>query len=195
MRLKTYLSKGNEEEPKSGTVGKESKWMLVGRLNVKSGILWIGDPEFAWAELDSGDGCEVKVPPGKYVVEAKGIDFDGARFVAAMRAYLDDSENLKTGKEIGEAGTDTGQIGVADPNLLKAAWEKAFGGDEDKILEALEDGFDEECGIHYPKPRTDGCIVYVPSGFGDGGGPVCEIKSGRKRVGIEASFIESAEAP
>lgn len=195
MKLKTYLSKGNNKYPKSGTVGKETEWMVVDRLTVRSGVLWIGDPEFAWAEINPGDGCKVNLPSGSYVVEAKGMDFGGPRLVSRMRACLEGSENLKTGKEVGEAGTDTGQMGVADPALLKTALGQAFGDNEGAILEALEDSFDDKCGTYRPKRGADGCIIFLPSGFGDGGGPVRELKSGRRRVGIETEFMTSNEAP
>ena len=110
-----------------------------------------------------------------------------------MRAYLDGSEALKLGKEIGTAGTDSGQIGVCDPKLLLAAFATAFDNNEDQIFNSLASGFDDCCGVYRPKVGTAGCVVYVPSGFGDGGGPVVELRAGRRTVGLTTNFIAADE--
>jgi hypothetical protein len=193
VKLKAYLAKGKEAPPK-GPTSKETTWMFVERLVVSTGKLWIGDPRMSWAECRNDEGCTLKLPNGTYVVEAKAQEFGAPRLVTRLRAYLDEAEDLKPGKEIGEAGTDSGQMGVCDPKLLMAAFAAAFENDEDQILDSLESAFDDHCGIYRPKPKTDGCIVYVPSGFGDGGGPVLELRSGRRTVGFETKFIATEES-
>lgn len=188
MKLKSYLAKGKEAPPGSPT-GRETDWMLVDRLRISSGTMWIGDPGFSWAECRDGSGCTLKLPEGTYRVEAKAQEYDGPRLVTRMRAYLDESDNPKPGKKIGDAGTDSGQIGVCDPKLLMAAFAAAFDNDEDEVLESLESAFDDGCGVYYPKPNAAGCLVYVPSGFGDGGNAVFELRSGGRTVGLETEFI------
>lgn len=192
MKLKTYLAKGKATRPK-GATSKESNWMLVDRFVVSSGRVWVGDPMFSWAECREGNGCIIRLPKGTYVVEAKGQEYGGPRLVTRLRVYLDGNEDPKLGKEIGEAGTDSAQIGVCDPKLIMEAFAAAYDNDENRILDSLETTFDDLCGVYRPKPKTDGCVVYVPSGFGDGGGPVCELRVGRRRVGIETEFISSGD--
>jgi hypothetical protein len=87
MRLSDYLEKNEPGDPPAGTIGAESDWLEVGTLEVTTGSLWAGDPYLCTPD----DGCVVKVPPGTYIVEAKGMDFDGRRRVSRMRAYLEDS--------------------------------------------------------------------------------------------------------
>jgi hypothetical protein len=188
MKLKQYLAKGKEVPP-TGPTSEETDWMLVDRFIVSSGKLWIGDPGMAWAECRLGDGCTLKVPKGTYVVEAKARKFGHARLVTRLRTYLQGTKGLKLGKAIGEAGTDTAQMGVADPKLIAQALADAFGNDEDGILEALESAFDDDCGAYRPKAKATGCVVYVPSGFGDGGGPVWRLQASRQTVGVETEFI------
>jgi len=188
MKLKTYLAKGKATRPK-GPTSKETAWMLVDRFVVSSGKMWIGDPSFSWAECCSGHGCVIRLPKGTYLVEAKAQQFGGPRLVTRLRAYLDGCNDLELGKEVGEAGTDSAQMGVCDPKLIMEAFSAAFGNDEDQIINSLEKAFDDPCGVYRPKAKADGCVVYVPSGCGDGGGPVCELRVGRRRVGIETEFI------
>ena len=193
MKLEAYLAKGKEAPPK-GPTGKETDWMLVDRLMISSGKMWIGDPGFSWAECREDGGCMLKLANGTYLVEAKAQEFGAPRLVTRMRAYLDGAENLKLGKEIGEAGTDSGQIGVCDPKLLMEAFAAAFDNDEDQVLESLESAFDDACGVYRPKPKAGGCIVYVPSGFGDGGSAVFELRAGGRTVGLETEFIATDKA-
>ena len=190
MKLKTYLAKGKATRPK-GPTSKETAWMFVDRFVVSSGKAWIGDPRFSWAECGSGHGCTIRLPKGTYLVEAKAQEFGGPRLVTRLRTYLDGCDDLKLGKEIGEAGTDFGQMGVCDPKLIVEAFAVAFQNDEEQILNSLEGGFDDHCGVYRPKAKSDGCVVYVPSGFGDGSGPVRELRAGRRRVGIETEFINT----
>jgi hypothetical protein len=163
--------------------------MLVDRFTISSGRLWIGDPEFSWAECRDGEGCILAVPNGTYAVEAKGREFGGPRLATRMRVYLDGSPDLKTGKVVGEVGTDSGQIGVGDPALFLEAITARIKDDEGQFLDALESAFATECGVYRPKAKVLGCIVYVPAGLGDGGGPVWSLRAGRRMVGVETEFI------
>lgn len=193
MKLKDYLKQGKQAPPKKQS-STETDWLFVERLTVSSGKLWIGDPEFSWAECREKEGCMLTVPNGTYVVEARGQEFGGPRLVTRLRVVLDGTPEAKLGKEFGEAGTDSGQLGVCDPKLFLAALTAACKGDEERILAALESAFDSECGVYRPQRAGAGCLVYVPSGFGDGGGPVWRLCQGRQTVGLETVFIPQDEA-
>jgi hypothetical protein len=88
MKLKGYLAKGKEAPPKDPT-SEETNWMLVDRLVVSTGRMWIGDPGFSRAECRDYDGGTLKLSNGTYLVEAKAQEFDGPRLVTRMRAYFD----------------------------------------------------------------------------------------------------------
>lgn len=193
MSLRDFLNASSSDEPDPGTIGNETDWFKVGTLPIPTGHLWMGDPQMSWAEASSEDGCVVIVPSGIYRVEAKGIDFNGSRFVSRIRVLLDGVGEVTLGDECGEAGTDSGQIGVADQQALKSAFEARFGDDVDAALECLEDAFHSEVGVFVPEPGSETSLVYVPSGFGDGGGPVFQLLSGEKCVGIEHAFIDASD--
>ena len=61
----------------------------------------------------------------------------------------------------------------------------------DQALDLLEQQTEPACGIIQPDPKGDATVAFVPSGFGDGTGPVFELVSrGKGRVvGIELEFV------
>ena len=193
MTLEEYLQDSRDELPPDGAVGTETEWLSVATLELTTGKLWIGDPQFAWAEANEGEGCLIELPNGSYQVEAKGVDFAGSRFVSRIRVYRAGSTDIAVGDEIGEAGTDSAQIGVADQQALKAAFDESCGDDVDAALDMLEENIDGAVGVFEPVPDGDGRLVFLPSGVGDGGGPVFELLEGRERVGIEHAFIDARQ--
>lgn len=174
-------------------MGVESGWLPVATLELVTGVLWIGDSQFSWAEANEQEGCRVMLPNGVYQVEARGIDFAGTRLASRLRVRLARATEVAVGDEIGEAETDSAQVGVADPGALKSAFDAACGDDEDAALDLLEEGTESAPGVFEPQPGKPGRLVYVPSGLGDGGGPVLELLSAGERVGVEHAFIDSAE--
>jgi hypothetical protein len=185
--------------PTESAVGVETDWLDVASLRVVSGKIWIGDPQFAWAEANEGEGCVVELPAGNYTVEAKGIAFGrprflrGSRFVSRVRVRQEGTQLLTAGDVVGEAETDSGQIGIADPTALKSSFDAVCGDDVDRALDMLEKGINARIGIFEPDRRSDGRIVYLPSGFGDGGGPVVRLQHGHECVGLEHEFIPSGQ--
>lgn len=194
MTLEQFLNDSNGEFPEPASTGVESDWLYVATLRVPTGALWIGDPQFSWAEANEGEGCVIEVLEGEYRVEAKGIDFDGARFASRIRVYRNGSNDIVVGDECGEAGTDSGQIGVADQKALKAAFDAVCGDDVDAALDLLESGISSPMGTFQPDPDGEGRLVFLPSGVGDGGGPVLQLMSNDQCVGIEHQFIDLSTA-
>jgi hypothetical protein len=89
------------------------------------------------------------------------------------------------GKEVGEAGTDSALIAVCDIHALDAV----IGDQAEAFQQLIESAIQSDCGL--VEVRLNGvCMMpYVPSGFGDGTGPVFELRSKRKVVGMELEFI------
>jgi hypothetical protein len=193
MTLEEYLQESRDDEPADGIVGVESDWLSVAAMKVTTGTLWIGDPEFSWAEANEGEGCLIDLPIGDYRVEAKGIDFNGSRFVSRVRVSRDGSQDVTVGDVFGDAGTDSAQIGVADQKALKSSFDAACGDDVDAALNMLEENINSNVGIFEPDPDGDGRLVYLPSGLGDGGGPVLQLLSNGQCVGIEFEVIDANE--
>lgn len=198
MSLKRFLAMSWGMLPAEGAVGVETDWLSVARLRVVSGRIWIGDPQFAWAEANDA-GCGIEMPAGNYLVEAKGIAFGrprflrGLRFVSRVRVRQEGAQPLRIGDVVGEAGTDSGQIGIADPVELKSSFDAVCGDDVDRALDMLEKGIRRQIGVFRPARGRDGCVVYLPSGFGDGGGPVVRLLNDHACVGLEHEFISAAQ--
>ena len=195
MALKRFLFMSGGNLPADGAVGAETDWLYVASLRVVSGFLWIGDPQFSWAEANEGGEDAIEVASGNYIVEAKGIAFGrprllrGSRFVSRVRVRREGIQRFQIGDVAGEAETDSGQIGIADPAALKSSFDAVCGDDVDRALRMLENGITSRIGVFDPKRGSDGRLVYLPSGYGDGGGPVVRLLRGEECVGIEHEFI------
>jgi len=195
MTLQKYLKDSRKPTKRTrGSVGVESDWLAFCTIKVPNGAVWAGDAGFSWTEATEGEGCVVDVPAGTYRVEAKGMDFGGVKLVSRLRACLNRVKSPLLGEEIDTAGTDSAQIGVCDPWALKAAFEAVCGDDEDKALDLLKRQLHSAYGIIRPDPDGEGTVAFVPSGFGDGSGPVFELLSrSKRRVGIELEFIAAGQ--
>jgi hypothetical protein len=179
MNLKDRLSKRGKLPKGAGT-----EWLPLCTLDVTTGALWAGDPHLANAD----DGHVTRVPAGRYVVEgiarAQGRD----RVVSRLRVRLASEKNPTVGKELGDTGTDSAMIGVCD---IKA-FDKACGRDPgDEVQDAIEAQTGAGCGVIRLRKFPGAIMPFVPTGS-DGGGPVLALMSGRKRVGIELSFVDDA---
>jgi hypothetical protein len=178
MNLKEYLSQ------KTKAKGKTKDWLPFCTLEVKTGKLWAGDPNHIH------DGCVVKVPSGKYVVEGIGIACGRDRFVSRLRVRLKTAKNPTLGKELGNAGTDFGTIGVCEIDAFEAAFKKDGGADQ--VQAAVDSVMGGDIGILTVPEFPDAIMPYVPTGS-DGSGPVIAVMSGGKRAGIELPFMEEED--
>src|SRR5688572_25052046 len=155
MSLKQFLAMSWGSLPAEGAVGVETDWLSVASLRVVSGRIWIGDPQFAWAEANEGVGL-MELPAGTYLVEAKGIAFGkprflrGLRFVSRVRVRQESTQPLRIGEVVGEAETDSGQIGIADPIALKSSFDAVCGKNVDRALHMLEKGIRSRIGVFCP---------------------------------------------
>lgn len=178
MKLQDYLS-GKTKASK----GVTKEWLPFCTMDVKSGKLWVGDPQLA----NEDDGCVVKVPRGKYVVEAIGLKFGKDRVVSRVRVRLESAENPTLGEEVGDTGTDSAMIGVAEIDVFEKAYKKEGGAD--RVQEAMDELGDADYGV-LQVPEFPGTFMpFLPTGS-DGGGPVMALMSGGKCVGFEVKFMD-----
>ncbi|MBA3313530.1 MAG: hypothetical protein M3552_07080 [Planctomycetota bacterium] len=181
MNLQDFLSP-KTEVPK----GRTQDWLPFCTLDVTTGALWAGDPHLANAD----DGCVVKVPAGKYAVEAIGLSLGRDRVVSRLRLRLESELAPTLGEEVGDAGTDSAMIGVCDIEAFDAACGPDAG---ENVQAAIESQTDDGFGVITFEQFPGAIMPFVPTGS-DGGGPVFALMSGRKRVGIELPFMEEDEA-
>lgn len=174
------------EWPEPGLTGQAVGWFDVAELPLPSGRLWVGDPGFSWAELADNDGLYIDLEPGQYRVQAFVLAFGTANLIARLRVCAIQSPALEHRAEIAEAGTDSASIGVCDAAAMLTAYEAKFA-DRNSGALFLEDYDFQRAGT---LRIDDGPpLVYVQSGFGDGAGPVFELLSGTRRLGVELEFI------
>lgn len=145
--------------PAEDAVGTETDWLGVATLRVVSGAF--GKLRFLRA----------------------------SRFVSGFRVRKRGTQQPTRGGVVGDAGTDSGQIGIADPVALKSSFDTVCGDDVDRALNLLAKGIKSRVGIFRPKRGGAGCLVYLPSGFGDGGGPVVQLLQDGECVGLEHEMI------
>ncbi len=165
---------------------ERTDWIELCTIEVSSGKLWIGDPLIA----NEVDGCVAAVPVGTYAVEGVGCLSDGAPTVYSIRARLKSSMSVLVGSKIGETGTDCAMIGICDIGAFAAACKDAA----DEVQSELEEktwraGFGR---IAFKKYRG-AIMAFVPSGDGDGCGPVRELIESNRRVGLQHDFYAEEE--
>jgi len=92
---------------KKGITGNESEWKDLCILNLHNEDLLVIDAQFV---PHADDGLLVKMPPGKYFVEVKEMDFAGEICYSRMRVMLEGKDGV-IGEELGDFFTDTAMVG------------------------------------------------------------------------------------
>jgi len=159
---------------------ERTEWLELCTIEVTSGKLWIGDPLIA----NEGDGCVATVPTGTYTVEGIGCLSDRTRTVYSVRARLKSAASVQVGAEIGETGTDCAMIGICDIGAFDATCKDAADVQDELEEKTSRAGFG--C-ITFRKYRG-AVMAFVPSGDGDGCGPVRELLESGTCIGIQHAF-------
>ncbi len=167
-------------------VTERTEWLELCSIEINSGSLWIGDPLLANAE----DGCVVKVPNGIYSIEGEGCLSQGVRTVRRIRAQLTSTMKFEVANEVGQTGTDSALIGICDIDAFDAACKKGFG---DEVQEQLEHKTQAGFGRITLKEYRGAVMAFVPSGDGDGSGPVLGLLSDGTCIGLQHDFFPDAE--
>jgi hypothetical protein len=154
------------------------EWLLAAKLPITGGSLFIGDPYY-----DPADAYVAKVPSGTYRIEARLRNFDKEWKTSHLRAVLEDCQEPKLGKKIGETCTDLAVMAFYD---TKAA-EEAIAGDNDLYMDKVMKKAFSGCGLAQLKLFKPMTIAYVETGF-DCGATVYELRSGRNCVGVQVDL-------
>ncbi len=189
MNLEEYL-KGTKASiattmPQKGSKGKETDWLYFCELNLRSGKLLVVDPSYG---PKPDQGLLVDLPTGKYVIQARVLNYGPVRYVSRLRVLIQESTPT-VGKSIGTVGNDTAQIGVCDHEVFSEAW----GDDDDASLEKIQNTLwdAEEHGVAVLDEENGAVMPFVSSGFGDGEYHVHELLSDGKLAGVEVEFIKA----
>lgn len=179
-----YLNKGKYGFPKKGVVGVESDWLDFGELDVPNGQLWLGDATVT----DREEGCTVKLQPGRYVLQLKGMDFKGVRAVSRVRVAPRGDKSPGLGARIGEAVTDSSVIAIVDIDALDAAvTEQDTEEFERDIQETTSPPGTTISSFTYGDRSFD--IAMIVSGLGDGAYAVFGLEAAGKTAGVEVEFL------
>jgi hypothetical protein len=190
MDLEGYVSqlppdRAHGVEVTTGTPGTETQWLLLCDLELASGHLQVGDASFI--PSTKGELFETQLPPGRYAVEVKVLDYGGdEQRISRLRVLRQGVAAPLPGECIGETWADTGSIGVCDLNLYAAACD----GDLERAYaayETVQQGMDLY-GIVVLDAVSGAVMPVVSCGFGDGSFPVYGL-DGEDVVGVEVEFI------
>jgi len=195
--LITTLSCNKSNQVTEGTTVQKqpipTPWSKFGDLNLTSGLLWVGDAQFAPIKAD---GLIVELPKGHYSAYVQKMDFGsehpmgaGTR-VSRMRVSKKDSIP-SLGRRLGKTWADTGTQGVCDYRVYAKAMPKSYDEYWTIAEEALVDF--EDTSTFVLNAKTGAKLLWASSGFGDGEFRVFELLDGDVRCGIEIELIGPEE--
>jgi hypothetical protein len=187
MKIEDYLAGDFPGEVKRGDVGTESSWLEFCNLLVRGNKVHAVDASYA---ADGQEGCMIDLRPGKYHVQVKAMAYGNDVRMSRLRVIWPGSEPT-AGPEIGQTGTDTGNVGVYDFDIFAKAWGNDNNASWDKISPAIESA--DMHGIAVLDDATGAIMPFVRSGFGDGTFPVNELLQNGSRVGFEICFMSAGE--
>jgi hypothetical protein len=183
MRLEEYLAQ--PISALSHTNGIESPWLDIDTINLLSGQFSIGDPTYF-----PGDQVFCECPLGIYLVQTKIMDYGSDRRFGRLRAILRNQPS--TMELIGDISVDFASVGICDHPLFLAATQP-FAQDEEQFFALYANKLNDAYGrIVLPAdPRV--AMIFVSSGWGDGGYPVYRLVAEQQIIGVEVEFIDPDE--
>jgi len=185
MRLSTAIRKDTGVYPGDGVTGKERPtWYTVTTLKVLTGGIDVAD-----IGQIPANSLRIRVPNGKYAIEARLIDFAGSLCISRVRARLDGSRPT-LGKKRGTVGVDFAAIAIADFEYYRQTLTED---DQDELAEAATDfmhvDFCEKCSISLETATIT--FAVSKSGFGDGTYPVFALINKKNQpIGMEIKLIQ-----
>lgn len=183
MKAKDYFRRKSKATPGKGAAGKFSEWLEFTTFTLAGPKCLIVDASFA---PSAEDGVLVDLPPGKYQMQIKGVDYGGDKRIARLR-FVMPGLVPSLGAVLGETWTDTAMTGICDHEVFDQAW----GDDNDASYEKVAAQWEDEpdLGVAVLDKKAGAVMPFLTSGFGDGSFPVCELVAEGRRVGFEIEFI------
>ena len=187
MTIEEYLASDFSGKPTTGDIGKESQWLDFCQLTVREGKVHVVDASYA---ADPVEGCMIELAPGSYQAQAKIMAYGRDTRISRLRVVRP-GVAATVASQVGDTGTDTGNIGIYDYDLFARAW----GSDNDASWEIISPAIEsaDTHGIAVLDESVGAVMPFVSSGFGDGSFPVHELQADDVRVGFEVIFIQPDE--
>jgi hypothetical protein len=183
MHIEEYLAQPISD--KSHTTGIESPWLDIETINLLSGQFSIGDTTYF-----PGGQIFCDCPPGTYEVQTKMMDYGNDHRFGRLRAILRDQPS--TMELLGDISVDFANVGICDYPLFLAATQP-LAQDEELFFSLYANKLNAAYGrIVLPAdPRV--AMIFVTSGWGDGGYSVYRLVAEQQTIGVEVEFIAPDE--
>ncbi|HVX84856.1 MAG TPA: hypothetical protein VH253_08580 [Phycisphaerae bacterium] len=163
----------------------ESDWDVIASLEITSGEIAVLDPM-------SFDSITLKLPPGRYQVAIKRVQYLDEQYTRVSRVRVSNSKGAQLGPQIDRVGVDAATLGIVDASALSddntEEWERHTA----EIESSWQSG--EDCGYVQWGDADSAIMAHVSTGYGDGTFPVCELTLNQQRAGFEIEFIPTGTA-
>lgn len=186
MKAENYFRRKSKGTPQKGAVGEFTDWLEFCTFTLVGPKCLIVDANFGPADI----GVLVKLSPGKYLVQVKGVDYGGDKRIARLRLLLPGREP-SLGARLGKTFTDTAMTGICDYKVFGEAWSDDNDASYEKVAAYWKDG--QELGVAVLDKKAGAVMPFVTSGFGDGTFPVYALVADGQRVGFEIEFIANGK--
>jgi len=118
MTIEDYLASDFTGRPSRGDLGKESEWLDFCELSVRGDKVHVVDASYA---ADPAEGCMVELAPGVYQTCVKMMAYGQDKRISRLRV-LRPGALAGVSSQIGDTGTDTGNVGIYDFEVFARAW-------------------------------------------------------------------------
>src|SRR5262245_38056787 len=134
MNLEEYFKEEPTGPANQGSKGIQSDWLDFCHFVLIGPKVLVVDANFV---PSPDDGLVIELPPGRYHVQVRAIDYSGDKRVARLRAVLEGCAP-SIGRQLGETWTDTALTGICDLQTFTNAWGPDDEASYERIRPALE---------------------------------------------------------
>jgi hypothetical protein len=177
--IEEFWQRPMNEPLRSGGRGIESDWLIVSRIDLNSGKVWIG-PE--GASIRSQHGLELDVPNGQMIIEARMMVYGSKKFISRFRIKREDAF-VGVSTVAGEINVPNGWVTIAVPfSWLNA---ESFREATKTAIEQTDRPFASVLDTSQPNRH----LILLRTGFGPGKYKIYRLRSSLGWAGYEMEFI------
>src|SRR5258708_5576762 len=163
--------------------GVESDWVDLCILQIKSGVLSVGD-----CTLFPNSQIEFDVELGEYVTQAKVRDFGTDRRICRLRAVLPTFSCVS--QYVDEISVAFARVGLCDKPIFLMALKSCCDTDLEQYKKRYGNILNFPFGVIDLEESPSARMAFVSSGWGDGGYKVYRLECESRIVGAEVIFID-----
>jgi len=165
-----------------------SEWISVGRFQVKSGRIWLGDAQFAPIEQD---GLVLNVPVGSYEVFVRQLRVSNGEIRNSRLRVCLEGRACTLGAEVGKTWADTASQGVCDFEIYRLEAGPDYNAYWDRAEYALTRG--KPYDVFHLNESAGATLVFCDSAWGDGEFTAYELIDGDERSGVEIEMMDEQD--